>query len=55
MSISVEVIQMSIFKQPLIQNPPQNLRRRDNSSADYDDDNDNDDEDNDGDSGDGGD
>ena len=45
---------MSVFKQPLIQNPPQNLKRRDNKPADYDSDNDYDD-DNDNDDGDDGD
>lgn len=44
---------MSIFKQPLIQNPPPNLQRRDNKPADYDnDDDDNDDDDSDSDGGD---
>ncbi len=45
---------MSIFSQPLIQNPPPNLRRMDNYSDsdggdnDWDDDNDDDDSDGDG-------
>ena len=56
MSISVEVIAMSIFKQPLIQNPPPNLRWRDNKSSSDSDGCDNDwDDDSDDDSSDGGD
>ena len=33
---------MSIFRQPLIQNPPPNLQRRDTRSNDHDDDDDHD-------------